>query len=373
MPRPALSRVQVVPELADDGDRASLAEAVRSSLAYYARLPGDRPVGFGADQVTVAGMRGALEELVGFLATDPSPAALRAEISRRFVAYRSTAPADVLYTGYYVPTLAAREVRDDRFRHPILGRPPDLVTVSLRDFAVDAGSPGQIVGRVDAGRLVPYYTRAQINGGVVAASPILAWVEDPVALFFLQIQGSGTLLMPDGARRTIGFAASNGHPYVSIGKLLIDEGQLTPDTASMDGIRRWCADHPGERDRVLDSNPRYVFFRPLDGPAVGSLGVPLIGGRSIATDPSIYPPGALAFVRLHPGGGAVGTASPERPFARLMLNQDSGAAIQGPARVDLFFGEGTEAEPRAGRMKARGELYFLAPRADGGEAGAKVR
>src|SRR6185295_12937930 len=127
----------------------------------------------------------------------------------------------------------------------------------------DAPTSIPIVGRVEAGKLVPYYTRAEINAGAAAQSPVLAWVDDPVALFFLQIQGSGTLMMPDGARRTIGFAASNGHPYVSIGRLLVDQGQLTADAASMEGIRRWCATHPDERDRLLEANPRYVFFRPL--------------------------------------------------------------------------------------------------------------
>jgi len=370
-PTTALIRLEAPPPLADDGDRAALADAVRASLAYYARLPADRGVVFGSESVRVAEVTSSLEALVTVLASDPSWDALAAEIRRRFVVYRATAPAGVLFTGYYLPVVQARATQEGDFRFPVLGRPPDLVTIALDEFACDCTATPQLVGRVGDGRLVPYFTRAEITAAPSPGTPVLAWVDDPVTLFFLQIQGAGSLLFPDGTRRGVGFAASNGRPYVSIGKLLIDEGRLTPDQASMQGIRRWAAEHPEEREHVLNANPRYVFFRPLDGPAVGSLGVPVTAGRTIATDPALYPPGALAFIRVPAeaaaGAGvapaAAGTASAVPPLARLVLNQDAGAAIRGPERADIFFGEGAEAEATAGRLKARGELYFLAPRA----------
>jgi membrane-bound lytic murein transglycosylase A len=352
-PAAALVRVDALPPLVDDGDRGALAAALRASVAYYRRLPPQQGIPFAATVVAAERMATALEAFAAVLAANPPPESLAAEIQRRFVVYRASADDGVLFTGYYLPLVPARAEPDARFRFPVLGRPPDLVTASLQDFAV-ACSPGErLAGRVANGRLLPYFSRAEIAAGATPAAPVLAWVEDPVAFFFLQIQGAGTLLFPDGTRRTIGYAASNGHPYLSIGKLLIDEGRLTPEAASMQGIRRWIAEHPDERERVLNANPRYVFFRPLAAAVPGSLGVPVTAGRTIATDPAIYPPGALAFVRI---------AGTDPHLARLVLNQDTGAAIRGPGRVDVFFGSGSDAEAIAGRLRHRGELFFLAPR-----------
>ena len=163
------------------------------------------------------------------------------------------------------------------------------------------------------------------------------------------------MVLPDGGRKTVAFAATNGHPYVSIGRLLIERGELAPGQASQANIRAWVAEDPETRAPVLHENPRYVFFQLVDRPAEGSLGVPVTGGRSIATDDALYPPGALAFIRL-PGRD-------EAPdLARFVLNQDTGGAIRGRGRVDLFFGAGSPAGAAAGRLKTRGELYFLAPR-----------
>src|SRR5204863_8865553 len=143
---------------------------------------------------------------------------------RRFEPYAT--PANVLFTGYYLPTLPARATRDARFRIPVLGRPPDLVTAGLGDLGAPCACREQGVGRVVGGTLVPYWTRADIDAGAGHGAPVLAWIDDPVGLFFLQIQGSGTLTFLDGTRRTIGFAASNGRPYVSIGRVLADRGEL---------------------------------------------------------------------------------------------------------------------------------------------------
>lgn len=354
-PAGVLRKVSALPRIVDDGDRPALRAAVGESLRYFERLPADRVVPFGTATRTAAEMRAALSELSAFLATGPSPEALAAELGRRFEVLRATPPADVLFTGYYLPTLPARDARDARFRTPILGRPPDLVTVALGDLGAPCGCREPLVGRVVRGALAPYATRAEIEGGVTGGAPILAWVEDPVGLFFLQIQGSGVLTFPDGSQRTIGFAASNGHPYVSVGRLLVERGELALEQASMANIGHWVASRPEEGPRLLRENPRYVFFRPLDGPPVGSLGVPVTGGRTIATDPAVFPPGALAFVHVPATG-------PSRALSRLVLNQDAGAAIRGPGRVDIYFGAGTEAETTAGRLRSPGELYFLVPR-----------
>jgi membrane-bound lytic murein transglycosylase A len=352
---PALHEVSAMPHATDDGSRPALVAAAGESLRYFERLPADRVVQFGATTRTAGAMRASLAAFVAYLATNPSSEALAVELGRRFEVHRATPPEGVLFTGYYLPSLPARAARDAEFRIPVLGRPPDLVTAALEDLGAPCACREQVVGRVVRGALAPYPSRAEIEAGAAAGAPPLAWVADSIGLFFLQIQGSGVLTFPDGTERTIGFAASNGRPYVSIGKLLVDRGELALERASMAGIRDWIARHPAEGARLLHENPRYVFFRPLDGAPVGSLGVAVTPGRTIATDPAVFPPGALAFVHV-PATGA------NRPLSRLVLNQDAGAAIRGPGRVDVYFGAGPEAEATAGSLRSPGELYFLAPR-----------
>jgi membrane-bound lytic murein transglycosylase A len=347
------------PALLDDADPASLATAVRASVEFYGRLPPDRLLDFGGDRVSAERMRESFRAFAAVLDGRPTASELAREIERRFVVYRAAATPSVLFTGYYLPVVEAREASDARFRIPVLGRPADLVTASPNELGADCAQGVTVSGRLENGRLVPYPTRAEIEAGALRAAPVLAWVSDPVAYFFLQIQGTGRLAFPGGGSRMVGYAGSNGRPYVSIGKMLVADGQLTLEEASMEGITRWIADHPEQRERVLHANPRYVFFRPLPGPAVGSLGVPVTGGRTLATDPAVYPPGALAFVHVRatrPAGG----------LERLMVNQDTGAAIRGAGHVDVFFGEGPDAELGAGRLHSDGELYFLAPRQDAG-------
>jgi membrane-bound lytic murein transglycosylase A len=352
---PTLVRLATIPAFRDDGRRDALSLAVRESLAYYRRLPPERAIVFGRDRYTAADMQRAMATLLAAVDRARDGDALLAELRARFVAYRAAPARDVLFTGYFVPSLVASGTPSERFRYPVLGRPHDLVTVARETIPDPATCGTEIVGRVRDGRLVPYPARADIERGAVPDAPVLAWVADPLELFVLQIQGSGVLAFADGARHTIGFAGSNGRPYVSIGKLLLERGALTPGAASMPDIRRWIDEHPDERRQVLEANPRYVFFRYLDGPPLGSIGVPVTAGRSIATDPSVYPEGAPAVVRI-------AGAAPDPPLERLVLNQDAGAAIRGPGRVDVFFGDGAEAEAAAGRMRAHGELYFLAPR-----------
>ena len=354
-PGSGLRLLPALPPLADDADLASLAEAVRESARYFARLPPDRTVSFGPVVRTAGDMRTAMESLGAYLGRRPAPADVAAEIGRRFEIYRATPPDPVVFTGYYLPALAARHGRDAGFRVPILGRPGDLVTVALGDLGAPCACREQLAGRVVGGALAPYFTRAEIEGGAARSAPVLAWTDDPVGLFVLQVQGSGVLVFPDGSRRTIGFAASNGRPYTSIGRVLVERGELTLEEASMDAIRRWIADHPSEATSLLHANARYVFFRTLDGPPLGSLGVPVTPGRTIATDAASYPPGALAYVSV-PG------ATPDGALSRFVLNQDAGAAIRGPSRVDVYFGDATGAADIAGRLRATGEIYFFAPR-----------
>jgi membrane-bound lytic murein transglycosylase A len=215
---------------------------------------------------------------------------------------------------------------------------------------------------VDNNRFVPYFTRHEIDtlGRLKGKGHEIAWVKDPVDLFFLHIQGSGLLRLEDGRLLHLNYAASNGRPYTSIGKILLDLGKIREEELSMQRLRRYLFDHPEEREDLLARNERYIFFRIARDGAIGSLGVPLTPGRSIATDSRLFPKGALAFIVtqrpiLDDAGNLVGW----QPVSRFVLNQDTGAAIRGSGRVDLFFGNGPEAGAAAGHMRSTGRIYFL--------------
>jgi len=362
---PALAlRPAPVPALRDDGDLASLRQAVEHSLGWLATEPPDRLLVFGPRTVTAAEQRRALEALRARLADAPPPAALAAWIVERFEVLESVGGPDgaMLVTGYYEPVIAAAEVPSAEYPVPILRVPDDLVEVSLEAF--DSRWRGErISGRVEKGRLVPYWSRAEIEAGRLAARGLeLYWARDPVDAFVLEIQGSGALRLPDGREVRVGYAAANGRPYRPIGRLLVDEGQLAREAVSLPALRAWLATHPEERARVLRYNESYVFFRRLDGSPVGHLGVPVTPGRSIATDRRLFPPGALAFLVSERPRGAPDGRIAWIPLARFVLNQDTGGAMRGPGRVDLFWGRGDDAELAAGLMKQPGRLYFLVPR-----------
>lgn len=268
-----------------------------------------------------------------------------------------------LVTGYYEPLLQGSRKRTARFRLPLYAPPPDLVAVDLAELnpeLKDKRVRGRVVSTPQGSKVVPYYPRAEITNGTAPVKGLeIAWVEDPVELFFLQVQGSGRIRLPDGAVMRVGYADHNGHPYRSIGRWLVDLGELTLDQASMQGIKAWVKRNPGRANELLNQNPAYVFFRELpaasadDGP-LGSLGVPLTAGRSLAVDPRTIPLGAPVFV-------ATTWPLSTRPLHRLMLAQDTGSAIRGAVRADFFWGFGPDAAEQAGRMKQAGSLWLLWP------------
>ncbi|MCS6926733.1 MAG: murein transglycosylase A [Candidatus Binatia bacterium] len=342
-----------MPVLRDDLDRASLQTAVRHSLSALHRQNASSTLAFGTERISVAHLRASLETFLAIIETEGEPAP---RLARELQFYRVTTP--VLFTGYYEPLLNGSLTPTARYRYPLYRRPDDLIEVDLAAFP-SACSSTKLYGRVEQGKLLPYFSRAEIDGqGVLAGKGYeLVWVDDAVARFFLHIQGSGQIALPDGTRLRVGYAGTNGNPYTSIGSVLLRQGKLRPGHTSAADIQRYLYDHPAERDQLLFHNPRYVFFRFVaDGPH-GSLGVPLTPGRSLAVDPTIYPLGALAFLRtskpvLAPDGHVTW-----QQFSRFVLFQDSGAAITGWNRADLFWG--SEAATEAGYMAREGELYLL--------------
>ena len=254
-------------------------------------------------------------------------------------------------TGYYIPEIAGSRERRPGYEVPIFGRPSDLVEVDLGAFTTDLAGK-RIRGRVEGRNFVPYFDRAQIDAGALQGrAPIIAWAADPVELFFLQIQGSGLLRTPEGEVLRIGYDSQNGREYVGIGGLMLQRGLVPPGGASMQGIMGYIRANPEAGRRLMEENKSYVFFRLMDGPAVGSLGLPVQGGASAAVDPRFVPLGAPVFLSM------------DRADANgVWIAQDTGGAIKGANRVDTFWGAGEAARATAGAMKARGTAWVLVPR-----------
>lgn len=264
-----------------------------------------------------------------------------------------------LITGYYEPLLRGSRQPSSRYRYPVRGTPEDLLVVDLTEVHPELKGL-HLRGRLEGRRVVPYYDRAQIEQGRGAlAGREIAWVDDAIELFFLQIQGSGRIRLDTGETIRVGFAEHNGHPYRSIGRLLVERGELPLEKASMQGIKAWARANPGRLAELLNRNARYVFFRELPpgeaGPP-GALGVPLTPRRSIAVDPGFVPLGAPVYI-------ATTWPSSDRPLRRLMLAQDTGGAIRGPVRGDFFWGYGEEAAREAGRMRQPLRMWVLLPNA----------
>ncbi|KAF0205695.1 MAG: membrane-bound lytic murein transglycosylase [Gallionellaceae bacterium] len=263
-----------------------------------------------------------------------------------------------LITGYYEPLLKGSRSMSERFRFPLYGAPEDLLEVDLGDVYPQFKGM-RLRGRLHGKKIIPYYNRAEIDAGVsMLKGRELFWVENAVELFFLQIQGSGRIELEDGRRVKIGYAEQNGHPYISIGKKLIEMGELKPEEASMQGIKNWAEHNPERLPALLGQNPSYVFFRELPdtlSAPLGALGVPLTNEYSIAVDPRTVPLGVPVFLS---------TTLPDsaEPLNRLMYAQDTGGAIKGAVRADFFWGFGELAGIQAGRMRQAGRMWVLFPR-----------
>ncbi len=305
---------------------------------------------------TVADWRAPCAALAETAGADSSVA--RGLVETWFVPFQMRTPEGEtgLVTGYYEAELNGALFPGGEFMAPIFARPDDLVTVNLGDFTPDLKGRN-IVGQVAGGRLKPYPSRRDIEAGLLAGRGLeLLWADDPVDVFFLQIQGSGKVRFPDGSERRVGYAMSNGRDFTGIGRLLLDAGKIPRSQASMQGIRDWLRANPVEGREFMERNARFIFFRWIDGDGpIGAQGVALTAGRSIAVDPHFVPYGMPVFLDTTWPGET-------RPLRRLMVAQDTGAAIKGPLRADFFWGTGEKALDFAGGMKQRGRFYILVPR-----------
>ncbi|WP_282604747.1 murein transglycosylase A [Pelagibius sp. Alg239-R121] len=350
-----------------DDKMAEALPALRRSCTRLLRSPDERKVGRHAVGGTIADWRLPCSEIAGLSASGADgvldDAALRTLIENNFVPFKVTFgdKNQGLFTGYYEAELQGALFPGGGYDTPLYKRPDDLVTVDLRKFDEDM-TGRRIAGRVVDGRLVPYHARAEIDAGAIDSTNLeLLWAKDPIDVFFLHIQGSGKVQLPDGSSVRVGFSGSNGLPFVAIGRLLIDEGHVSRDNASMQSIRDWLRSNPEKATELMQRNPRYIFFRKIEGDGpIGAQGVALTPRRSLAVDPAFMPLGAPIYLDTTWPGTA--GANPKL-LQRLMVAQDTGSAIKGAIRGDFFWGAGEPALAEAGRMKQRGSYYLLLPKA----------
>ncbi|EWY40590.1 murein transglycosylase [Skermanella stibiiresistens SB22] len=337
-----------------DDTQADTLDAFAKSCARLVVQPADRAVGAAGK---VADWQAPCRALAAVPRGDQ--AAARAYFETWFLPYAAADndKPEGLFTGYYEAELRGSALVGGRYTVPLYRKPDDLVMVDLGEFR-DALKGERIAGRVVDGRLRPYEDRARIEKGALKGRDLeLVWVDDPVDAFFLQIQGSGRVVMEDGSVVRVGYAGQNGHPYVAIGRELIARGALTRETVSMQSIRDWLRANPGEATALMDKNPSFVFFQTLTGEGpLGAQGVALTPGRSLAVDRSFVPYGVPVWL------DAQDPLDAEARLRRLMVAQDTGGAIRGVVRGDVFWGHGHEAELRAGKMKSPGRYYLLIPK-----------
>ncbi len=300
-------------------------------------------------------------EAVSDIGPAPSGSSARRFFEHHFVPWRVLNPdgsTTGLVTGYYEPLIRGSRTRSARSAWPIHGVPADMLTIELGDVHPELKHL-RLRGRLIGNKVLPYWSREEFSARAEhIPAPVLLWADDPLDLFFLQVQGSGRVQLPDGSMVRVGYADQNGHPYQSIGRWLVAQGELNLDQASMEGIKRWARDNPQRLTALLNANPSYVFFRELpaaDGGPLGALGVPLSAGRSIAVDPRYIPLGAPVFL-------ASTYPLSERPLNRLVFAQDTGGAIKGGVRADFFWGFGPDAGREAGRMRQQGSMWVLLPK-----------
>lgn len=331
------------PLFVDDGDPVTLQRAAASQLRWLRHQQPQAEASFGTATIPFRQLQKSLEHLSAFVNTAPT----REQLARFLAAnYRviqaggrkQKSGRKMLVTAYYEPIFAGDSSRTEKARSPLYRLPEEM-----------KGEEGE-----------PQWERRTIELSGRLAGSELAWLNDPFDAYLLHIQGSGRIRKPDGSLLTVRYAGNNGHHYMSLGKLFVDEKIMTRREVSIPAMRRWFKAHPQELRRMLFHNPRYIFFTEGDsGPPEGSNGTPLTPGRSAAIDPTILPTGSVAVLRTRMPVFTNEKISGWKEVTRLVFPQDSGAAIQGAGRIDLFLGHGKNAEKTAEVMQEPGELYFL--------------
>jgi membrane-bound lytic murein transglycosylase A len=352
------------PDFHDDLELDGLEHSIQKSLVYLQRVPPDRTYQFGKDRFDAAHLIKSLQHFLDFIQTSPSSKELKKFIRSNYIVYQSVGrnqKGEVLFTGYYEPHLSGSLYQNEEYPYPIYALPTDLMKIDLSVFN-EKYKGESIIGRYTGQTVVPYHDRREIDGedALVGKAEPLVWVKDPVDVFFLQIQGSGKVFLNTGEVINVHYHGTNGRPYRAIGGLLIRDQKIPKEEMSMQRIRSYLEAHPEEMTSVFNHNPSYVFFKIEPEGPLGYINVLLTPGRSIALDRRIFPPAALAFIQTKkPIVDSAGQIDSWTDCSRFVLNQDTGGAIRGPGRADLFWGNGPYAEIAAGHLAHTGKLYFL--------------
>lgn len=358
------------PQLSDSLGKESLLRSLTRSIEYLAKvktIPGRNRIRIGETRRSAGRLQKELEEFKDRLSVEGFTSSFFRYVRQEFDFYRPPyrRGQKTLFTGYYEATLEGSLEPTPGYPYPVYRTPPDLLTIDLTRFYFYTESlpvPRVLRVRAAGNSLLPYFSRRDIDSMGRLSDPdlVIAWLRDPVQRFFLHIQGSGRITLPDRTVLRVNYAQSNGHPYRAIGRWFIQQGIMTSSEITMQSIARYLRRHPREMDTIFNTNPSYVFFRIVEEGPLGSLGVPVTPFRSIATDRRLFPPGVLCFVRVPiPYFDAEGHQDGQRNLAGFVLNQDTGGAIRSPFRADLFCGSGNQAEQIAGHLKHKGEVYFL--------------
>jgi membrane-bound lytic murein transglycosylase A len=366
-------RPSAAPKLSDDLGRADFMAALDAHTAFLATLKPDTNLRFGKTVIALGEYTRALQMLAALSRKTADDATFFALVESAFEfqqVYGANRWGEVLLTSYFEPQIEGARTKTEAFQAPLLKRPDDLIEVAASKYDERLADAGSVRGRLwkDPDRkrdlLIPYYTRAEIEGGALRSRALeLCWVH-PVDAFFMQVQGSGTVMLPGGENLRLGYSDQNGQMYHSIGKFLTSIIPL--EKMSLFTIESYLKSvSPDQAKEVMNRNPSFVFFEKIEGAPKTSLGIPVLPGRTIATDTRYFPKGALAFMRFKkPVFSAPTDAEPTQweQVSRFVFDQDTGGAIRGGGRVDLFWGSGEQAKRYAGFMKDTADVYYLVPK-----------
>jgi membrane-bound lytic murein transglycosylase A len=344
----------------DDLDLESLEQAIKQSKQYFGRLPSDKRFKYGGMTYSPKEMADSLNLFLDIMKDFQGKEQMR-KLKEKFLFFESrNAEGNAFFTGYYEPLLEGSLVPTNEFPSPLYGIPDDLIEVDLGQFG-KSWEGDKVVGRLDGNRLVPYDERDDIvyNDSLKNRAKAIAYA-DEIELFFLQIQGSGLIKLPDGRVKRVNYAQKNGHPYRAIGRVLQD--RIPPDKMSLQSIREYLYANPDEVRNILSYNPSYTFFREVEEGPLGNIDVPLTPGRSIAMDSRIIPRGGLAFIDTELPVFDNDQIKEWKTVKRFVLVQDTGGAIRDHGRVDIFFGHGEKAALTAGHLKQRGRVFVIIAR-----------